>query len=145
VKEHILQKLKEHYYKLLSEWGLLRSHQNRNDINASTPYNVLQSQSPIDLQTQFSEAIKLRCKVEINYKGEGPRIVCPHAIYNRSGKTLLDSYQTAGYSSHSKKLPYWRPFDISQIVDLKILNETFNTAPGYNPLSNKYSNAIVKI
>ena len=91
-------------------------------------------------------AIKSKCKVEVNYKGEGYRIVCPHVIYiSNTGKTLVDSYQLSGYSNHREKIPGWRPFDLEKIVALKILGETFNIAPGYNPLSDRYSNAIAKI
>jgi hypothetical protein len=98
------------------------------------------------IQNQIIEAIRSKCKVELNYKGEGLRIVCPHAMYiSTSGKIRVDSYQVSGYSSHSNKSPYWRPFDIAKITGLKILNETFNAVQGYDPLSHKYMNAIVKI
>lgn len=99
-----------------------------------------------NIQNQIIEAIRSKCKVELNYKGDGLRIVCPHAAYiSASGKVRVDSYQVSGYSSRSKESPHWRPFDIAKITELKILNETFNTVPGYDPLSNKYSNTIVKI
>jgi hypothetical protein len=98
------------------------------------------------IQNQIAEAIKLKFKVELDYKGAGTRIVCPHAIYVGSkGKIRVDSFQISGYSSHYKSLPYWRPFDISKIAGLKVLNENFTPAPGYDPLSDKYSKAIVKI
>lgn len=99
-----------------------------------------------NIQNQIIEAIRLKCKVELNYKGDGLRIVCPHAVYiSTSGKIRVDSYQLSGYSSHSKESPHWRPFDIAKITEFKILNETFSTVPEYDPLSHKYSNAIVKI
>jgi hypothetical protein len=99
-----------------------------------------------NIQNQIIEAIRLKCKVELNYNGEGLRIVCPHAVYtSTSGKIRMDGYQVSGYSSHLKESPYWRPFEISKITELNILNETFGTVPGYDPLSNKYSNAILKI
>jgi hypothetical protein len=99
-----------------------------------------------NIQNQIIEAIRLKCKVELNYKGDGLRIVCPHAAYiSPSGKVRVDSYQISGYSGHSMGSPHWRPFDIAKITELKILNETFSTVPGYDPLSRKYSNALVKI
>lgn len=99
-----------------------------------------------NIQNQLIEAIRSKCKVELNYKGSGLRIVCPHAVYiSPSGNIRLDSYQVSGYSSHSQESPHWRPFDIAKIKELRILNETFSTIPGYDPLSHKYSNAIVKI
>jgi hypothetical protein len=98
------------------------------------------------IQNQLGEAIRSKCKVELNYKGAGLRIVCPHAVYiSPSGNIRLDSYQVSGHSSHSHEYPHWRPFDIAKITDLRILNETFSTIPGYDPLSHKYSNATVKI
>jgi hypothetical protein len=146
VRYRILRNLREYYYKVARKWGLLRSHQNGREIKASTLHSTLRSPAEIDLQNQLSEAIRLKCKVELNYKGEGCRLVCPHAIYNSaSGKMLLDSYQIAGHSNHSMSLPYWRPFDVSKIEGLKIVDENFSTAPGYDPLSNRYSNPIVKI
>lgn len=98
------------------------------------------------MKNNIINAIKSRCKVELNYKGEGYRIVCPHAIYiSNTGKTLVDSYQLSGYSNHYEKIPDWRPFDLEKITALKILDETFDIATGYNPLSDRYSNAIAKI
>ncbi len=98
------------------------------------------------IQNQIAEAIKLKVKVELDYKGAGTRIVCPHAIYvSSSGKIRVDSFQVSGYSSHCKSLPYWRPFDISKIAGIKVLNENFIPAPGYDPLSDRYSKAIIKM
>jgi hypothetical protein len=100
----------------------------------------------VNIQNQIIEAIRSKCKIELNYKGDGIRIVCPHAMYiSPSGKIRVDSYQVSGYSSHSEKSSYWRPFDIAKITELKYLNETFSTEPGYDPLSRNYSNAIIKI
>ncbi len=98
------------------------------------------------VKNKIIDAIKSKHKVELNYKGEGYRIVCPHVIYiSTTGKVLVDSYQLSGYSNHSEKIPDWRPFDIEKITTLKILDDTFDVAPGYNPFSDRYSNAIAKI
>lgn len=98
------------------------------------------------VEDKIINAIKSKQKVELNYKGEGYRVVCPHAIYiSITGKTLIDAYQLSGYSTHFEKIPDWRQFDIEKITALKNLDDTFNIAPGYNPLSDKYSNAITKI
>ena len=100
----------------------------------------------MNVREQIIDAINLRRKVELNYKGEGDRLVCPHALYiSSTGKTLVDAYQLAGYSNHSEQIPGWRPFDITKITDIKVLDETFEIAPGYNPLSERYSNAIAMI
>ncbi len=100
----------------------------------------------MSFQSELISAIRSKSKVELNYKGEGNRLICPHALYiSSTGKTLADSYQVAGYSSHAEDIPGWRPFDISQITSLRVLEETFDIAPGYNPSSDRYSNAIAKI
>ena len=100
----------------------------------------------MSIENKIIEAIKSKSKVELNYKGKGHRIVCPHAIYiSSTGKTLVDCYQLSGYSTQSEKIPDWRQFDITKITELKFLNEPFDTAHGYNPFSDKYSNAIMKI
>lgn len=45
-------------------------------------------------ENKIINAIKSKQKVELNYKGEGNRVVCPHAIYiSSTGKTLVDCYQ----------------------------------------------------
>lgn len=98
------------------------------------------------VEDKIINAIKSKQKVELNYKGEGYRVACPHAIYiSSTGKTLADCYQLSGYSTHSEKIPDWRPFDIAKITELIILDETFDIAPGYNSFSDRYSNAIKKI
>ena len=100
----------------------------------------------MDIQTQIINAIKSRHKVELNYKGEGYRLVCPHALYiSSTGKTLVDSYQLSGYSTHAEQIPGWRPFDISKITEIRVLDETFEIAPGYNPSSERYLNAIAMV
>lgn len=100
----------------------------------------------MDIQRQIIDAIKSRRQAEINYKGEGFRMVCPHALYiSSTGKTLVDAYQISGYSNHSEQIPDWRQFDISKIIELKVLDKTFELAFGYNPLSDRYSNAIVMV
>ena len=108
--------------------------------------NLIEGGKRVIMKTNIINAIKSKRKVELNYKGEGYRIVCPHAIYiSTIGNTLVDFYQLSGYSTHSEKIPDWRTFDIEKITALKILDDTFDVAPGYNPFSNKYSNAIAKI
>jgi hypothetical protein len=110
------------------------------------PESVEKLADTANIQNQIIEAIQSKCKVELNYKGAGFRIVCPHAVFiSPSGNIRVDSYQVSGYSGHSQEFPHWRPFDIAKITELKILDETFSPVPGYEPLSHKYSNAIVKI
>ena len=98
------------------------------------------------MQGQIVEAIRSMKKMEINYKGEGNRLVCPHALYvSSTGKTLVDSYQLSGFSNHSEDVPGWRPFDLSKITSLRVLEESFDIATGYNSTSDRYRNAIAKV
>ncbi len=98
------------------------------------------------IKNEIISAIRSQRKIQINYKNEGVRLICPHACYvSSTGKTLVDSYQIAGHSNHSEKIPGWRPFDISKITSLQVLEDTFPEAPGYNRLSDRYSNALAKI
>ena len=98
------------------------------------------------IKAQIINAIKSRRKVELNYKGEGYRLVCPHALYiSSTGKTLVDSYQLSGYSTHAEQIPGWRPFDVSKIIEVRVLDETFEIAPGYNHFSERYLNAIAMV
>lgn len=131
----------------LKSFRILKSRPELVDEISESEQRLLQgNEHGTYIQNQIAKAIKLKCKVELNYEGAGPRIVCPHAIYvSSSGKIRVDSFQVSGYSSHYKRLPYWRPFDISKIAGLKVLNENFIPAPGYDPLSNRYSKAIIKI
>jgi predicted DNA-binding transcriptional regulator YafY len=95
---------------------------------------------------QMLEAIRSKCKVVINYRDEGYRIVCPHAMYvSSSGKTRINSYQISGHSTSSRKKPYWRHFDVAKITDLKILDESFDQAPGYKPFSRRYGEVIERV
>lgn len=139
--------------KMLQSLKSLHLHKHRSELKDATSESkealsesVEKSVDTSNIQNQIIEAIRSKCKVEFNYKGEGYRIACPHALYiSTSGKIRVDSYQISGYSSHSNKSPYWRPFDVAKITELKILNELFSTVRGYDPLSQKYVNAIAKI
>ena len=100
----------------------------------------------MDIQDQIVKAIKSMRKIRLNYKNEGWRLVCPHVLYiSSTGKILVDSYQLSGYSTHAEQIPGWRPFDISKITGIRVLDEIFEIAPGYNPSSERYSNVIAMI
>ncbi len=91
------------------------------------------------------DAIKNKKMIDFNYEDKPIRNAAPHAVYiSSTGKKNLDAFQFDGYSK-SGNLPDWRNFTLSKIENLVIINETFDTATGYNPLSSKYINAIYKI
>jgi len=100
-----------------------------------------------EYQDQIVEAIRLRKKLRLNYKGEGYRIVCPHILYfSDVGNKLLDAYQISGYSKHQNEIPGWKPFYLAEITDLDMLEDTFEIAPGYNPSNrSRYLTIVAKI
>lgn len=93
------------------------------------------------------EAIRAKRKMRMNYNQEGHRLVCPHVLYySASGNKLVDVYQVSGYSNHPEKIPGWRPFYVSEITEINILDETFDIADGYNPYdTDRYHTIIAKI
>lgn len=101
----------------------------------------------MDFNNQIITAIKSKRQLKINYRGEGDRIVCPHILYfSSTGNKLLDAYQISGYSERPKDIPIWRPFYVSEITELVILNDKFEIAKGYNPLNkDRYITIIEKI
>lgn len=101
----------------------------------------------VDYQDQIIEAISLRKKLKLNYKNEGYRVVCPHILYfSDVGNKLLDAYQVSGYAKNLKDVPGWKPFYISEITDLVVLDDTFEIASGYNPSNrNKYLTIVAKV
>jgi len=98
-------------------------------------------------QERIIEAIRLRKKLKLNYKGEGYRIVCPHILYfSDTGNKLLDAYQVSGYSKKPKEVPGWKPLYISEITDVVVLDDTFEIASGYNPANrNRYLTIVARI
>lgn len=101
----------------------------------------------MDYSEPIIEAINTRRKMKVNYNHKGYRIVCPHVLYyNASGNKMVDVYQISGYSSHPESIPGWRPFDLSEITEINILDETFDIAYGYNPYNiDHYPTIIAKV
>lgn len=101
----------------------------------------------MDYHDQIIDAIKAKRQLMINYKGEGNRTICPHILYfSSAGNKLVDAYQISGHSEHPDNIPGWRPFYVSKITGINILNGAFEIAEGYNP-SNKdrYPTIIEKV
>jgi len=101
----------------------------------------------MDFQNQIITAIKSRRQLKINYKNEGHRIIYPHILYfSSTGNKLLDAYQISGYSEHPEDIPTWRPYYISKITELIVLNDKFEIVEGYNPSNrDRYPTIIEKI
>ena len=98
------------------------------------------------IQEQISQAIKTKSKMSVNYKGEEVREISPHVLFgNDPDAVFLDAYQVSGHSNHPETIPGWRQFSIHKIIEVEVLAEIFNLAEGYNPESEKYHNAIIKV
>ena len=88
------------------------------------------------------DAIRDRRVVEIDYRGSS-RIVHPHAVYRSSSGTLcLDALQVSG-ESRSGNLPGWRVFKLMQVVDVRVLDATFERQPDYEPGAEKYQHGLL--
>jgi len=66
--------------------------------------------------------------VSFSYHGHR-RVIEPHAVGVKNGKTQVLGYQVGG-SSSSGDIPDWRRFDLSEMSNIDVLNETF---PGPRP------------
>jgi hypothetical protein len=96
------------------------------------------------IRSALIQAVAERRVVELRYEGDAAsRVVHLHVLYRTgTGKECIDAYQVEG-PTHSGTLPDWRPFDLSKIRHLEILDKGFGLAPGYNPRGRKYRHGIV--
>ena len=104
----------------------------------------------------LTKAIENRLPISFQYnkpgKTEGTRIGNPHAVFiftsiKRVISTKLHIVQTEGASDTGDKgnFPFWRPFNIEYISDVKILENSgrFEIEEGYKPDS--YDNPLAKV
>ena len=92
------------------------------------------------------DAVREHRAVELVYRGRtgmGVRLVHPHAVYRTSGgKLFLDGVQVGG-QTQSGALPGWREFELMRVVDVRVLDTTFETAPDYNRAAPKYRHGLL--
>ena len=76
------------------------------------------------MKTLINKAIRQRNLLELNYQGLY-RVVEPHTfgVYN-NGNELLVAYQIDGEST-SRRPPFWSNFQIDEIEDVSILENSF--------------------
>lgn len=97
-------------------------------ISFSSIYNKLITEN-VNI-SDISSAIDNKNVVEIRYntgdgKATGLRKIEIHGIgENERGNVVLDAYQLSGDSKTYK--PDWKTFDIRNITDFKILDQTFD-------------------
>ncbi|MHB1529464.1 MAG: ExeA family protein [Acidiferrobacteraceae bacterium] len=94
-------------------------------------------------------AVKQTRRVSIQYHGQPkPRVVEPHAIYtDGNGELIAECYQIRGYSSASRRTPYWRLFRVDKISDSELLDESFSPrySEGFNVERQKYRAGLVAV
>jgi predicted DNA-binding transcriptional regulator YafY len=97
----------------------------------------------------MGQAIRERRCVAIRYHDQRQvRVLEPHAIYtNDHGELVLDAYQTRGFSSSGRPVPFWRPFRLKKIAAVSVLKEVFQprVAEGFSPSRLKYKSGVVAI
>jgi hypothetical protein len=90
----------------------------------------------LDTHEVLTKAINERRTVILSYGGRnaGVRICNPHILYRSAQDTVcVDCYQIGGKTSKGSVLPGWRPFNTGDILSVRPTDETFVTAPGYDP------------
>lgn len=94
-------------------------------------------------------AVKQQRRVSIQYHDQPQlRVVEPHVIYNNgNGELIAECYQVRGYSSASRRTPYWRLFRIGKISVSELLDESFapRVSEGFNPARQKYRAGLVVV
>ncbi len=80
-----------------------------------------------NLDAVLTAAIQNKRRLRLRYKDQAaPRVVEPHVLYRtRSGRLVLQAYQTRGYSAGNRVPPFWRPFQVRKIATLDVLEEMF--------------------
>ena len=89
------------------------------------------------------EAVRVHRAVELRYRGQGARIVHPHAVYRTSaGGLRVDGLQVSG-DSRSGSLPGWRDFELMKISEVRVLDVEFAPAPDYDRDAPKYRHGLI--
>lgn len=107
----------------------------------------------MDNITLLKEAINSQRSIEFEYiredKTSGKRKGNPHALFVYPGKNTIEIhiFQTEGVSDSQaeRPIPSWRLFIVEFMENIRILEEKFSVAEGYNPDASFYENAIAKI
>lgn len=91
-------------------------------------------------------AIHHRAPLRFSYEGdERPdRLGHPHALFLEvnGGVACVDVWQVGGFT-RSGTLPTWRTFFLDKILAAEPVESTFELAPGWDPLGDKYAGGMV--
>jgi WYL domain-containing protein len=89
------------------------------------------------------EAVRDHRAVELRYRGQGVRIVHPHAVYRTSAGALRVEGVQVGGASSSGALPGWRDFELMQISHVRVLDAEFDPAPDYDRAAPRYRHGLI--
>ncbi|MHB8254861.1 MAG: WYL domain-containing protein [Acidiferrobacter sp.] len=102
-----------------------------------------------DILSILTEAVRSRRSCAIRYRDQTQaRVVEPHAIYeDAGGEVIVDCYQVGGYSSASRKPPFWRPFRLHKINAAALLRKAFvpRRSEGFSPTRSRYRKGLMCI
>jgi predicted DNA-binding transcriptional regulator YafY len=91
------------------------------------------------------EAVRAHRAVELRYKGQGTRVVHPHAVYRTSSGALrVEGVQVSGTTS-SGSLPGWREFELMRISNVRVLNVEFEPAPDFDRAAPRYQHGLIAL
>ncbi|EOT1755346.1 hypothetical protein ACNHYK_000009 [Citrobacter koseri] len=104
----------------------------------------------------LEQAIQQRKPISFEYikegKVRGERIGNTHAVFimrrkDNTESTKVHIVQTAGVTDSEPNFPEFRMFDISELANIRILDDSpvFEIDPAYNPSWSGYSNVISKV
>lgn len=100
----------------------------------------------MSIEATVISAIHGRAPLLFRYEGdERPeRVGHPHALFLEvnSLTAAVDVYQVGGFT-RTGTLPTWRTFLLDKIVMAERLDSTFDLAPGWDPLGDKYAGGMV--
>jgi len=110
-------------------------------------YKNMEERMPENTLNVLTGAVKSRRCCAIRYRDQTQaRVVEPHAIYeDASGEIIIDCYQVGGYSSASRKLPFWRPFRLRKVNAVALLRKTFvpRRSEGFSPTRSRYRKGLI--
>jgi hypothetical protein len=89
------------------------------------------------------DAVRAHRVVELDYRGQGVRVVEPHAVYRTSsGGLRVEGIQVSGVTS-SGVLPGWRDFELMKITDVRMLDAEFEPSSGFDRGAPRYQHGLI--
>jgi len=88
-----------------------------------------------NIKNTIESAINNKRLLLLRYKKQSrSRLVEPHLLYtSQNNRLVMVGYQVKGYTSRGRTSPFWRPYRISKIQNLYVIDEIFRprTDRGY--------------